>query len=158
MLQRGFCVRTVRLVMEIELACPQCRRAVVCRVPGVDDFEKACEWCGAPAARPSPAMRERNEIDRCARVGCGCAEFFVQRDFSQKVGILVFVIGAALAPWTYYLSLVAAALLDWGLFHLVGDVTICYKCAAHYRGAAPNPAHKAFDLVLYDDYKFGRKS
>jgi hypothetical protein len=143
--------------MEIELACPQCRAAVTCRVPGVDDFQKNCPACGAEAARPSSAMAERNEIDRCATVDCGCADFFVQRDFSQKVGILVFVIGAVLAPWTWYLSLVAAAILDWLLYHFVGDVTICYKCAAHYRGARPNPDHKVFDLVLYDDYKFGRK-
>src|SRR5437016_10439935 len=105
--------------MEIELACPKCRARVVCRVPGTDDFQKNCAACGADAARPTSAMRERNEIDRCATIGCGCADFYVQRDFSQKVGILVFVIGAALAPWTWYLSLVAAAALDWVLYYFV---------------------------------------
>lgn len=87
----------------------------------------------------------------------------MQRDFNQKLGIAIFVaavlIGFLLHPFPLmlYVSLGAAALLDLLFYFLLGDVTICYKCAAHYREAERSPSHAPFDLVIYDEYKFGRR-
>jgi hypothetical protein len=50
--------------------------------------------------------------------------------------------------------LFAAALLDAGLYALVPEITICYRCHAHYRGFARNPRHAAFDLHLAEQYEF----
>jgi hypothetical protein len=44
----------------------------------------------------------------------------VQRDFNQKVGLGVVIVGAALAPFTpFYASLFVAAAIDAGLYALL---------------------------------------
>ena len=122
-----------------------------------------CPACNKPALDLSSPDLAANRLEQCAVVGCGCREFFVQRDFNQKLGIAIFVaavlIGLVLHPFPLmlYVSLGVAALLDLLFYFLIGDVTICYKCAAHYREAERLPSHTPFDLVTYDEYKFGRR-
>jgi len=63
------------------------------------------------------------------------------------------IVGAALAPFTpFYASLFVAAAIDAGLYALLPDVTVCYRCHAHMRGFVRNPAHHAFDLHLAEQY------
>ena len=33
---------------------------------------------------------------------------------------------------------------------LLPERTVCYRCSAEYRGAAPNPDHRPFDLHVDD--------
>ena len=84
---------------------------------------------------------------------CGGTQLYVQRDFNQKAGLAVVIVGAALAPFTpYYASLFAAALIDAALYAVLPEITICYRCQAHFRGFARNPAHQAFDLHIAEQY------
>jgi hypothetical protein len=63
------------------------------------------------------------------------------------------LIGAALARFSpFYSSLFVAAAIDAGLYALLPDVTVCYRCQAHLRGFARNPAHHAFDLHLAEQF------
>jgi hypothetical protein len=102
-------------------------------------------------------MTTERLVDRCA--ACGGAQLYVQRDFNQKAGLGVVVVGAMLAPFTpYYSSLFVAALIDAGLYALLPEVTICYRCQAHYRGFERNPRHQPFDLHLAEQYEAGRSS
>ena len=56
-------------------------------------------------------------------------------------------LGAVLAPFTpYYSSLMVAALIDALLYALLPEITVCYRCHAHFRGFTRNPRHQAFDL------------
>jgi hypothetical protein len=89
-------------------------------------------------------------VDRCP--ACEGRELYVQRDFNQKAGLLVVGVGAIFAPFTHYLSLVAAASFDALLYLALSEVTVCYRCAAHFRGFAKNPAHKPYDLHLAEQY------
>jgi hypothetical protein len=59
-----------------------------------------------------------------------------------------------LADWVYtsFLVLAAAAALDWTLYRVWSDVTICYRCHAQYRGVSLNPANKECDLGLVEKY------
>ena len=45
------------------------------------------------------------------------------------------------------------AVFDGLLYLLVGDVTVCYRCGAHYRGFPPHPAHQPFDLGVGERYR-----
>jgi hypothetical protein len=84
---------------------------------------------------------------------CGNRLLYVQRDFNQKVGLAVVVVGAALAPFTpFYSSLFVAAAVDAGLYALLPEVTVCYRCQAHLRGFKRNPRHQPFDLHLAEQY------
>ena len=132
----------------------------------------ACRQCGRPVERPFPAAeppapcagcRATPELDAAAVVEgaiascpvCRCPMLYRQRDFNQKVGLAVVVVAAVLAPFTWYVSLGVAALIDALLYKLSGEVVVCYrtKCRAHVRGLAPGPKVVPFDLSIHDYYR-----
>jgi hypothetical protein len=133
---------------EIALACPSCGHEAVAGLEG----RGACRSCSASVTVDVPeTLRASHVLEACP--ACGNGLLYVQRDFNQKVGLGVVVVGAALAPFTpFYASLFAAAAIDAGLYALLPDVTVCYRCQAHMRGFARNPAHHAFDLHLAEQY------
>ena len=90
-------------------------------------------------------------MERCP--ACDSVLLYVQRDFNQKVGLGIVVVGAILAPFTpFYSSLIVAALVDAGLYALLPEITVCYRCQAHFRGFVRNPRHQAFDLHIAEQY------
>ena len=97
-------------------------------------------------------MRASRVLEAC--LACGNGLLYVQRDFNQKVGLGVVIVGAALAPFTpFYSSLFVAAAVDAGLYALLPDVTVCYRCQAHFRHFRRNPNHLPFDLHLAEQYE-----
>jgi hypothetical protein len=36
---------------------------------------------------------------------------------------------------------------------LVGDVVVCYRCEAHYRGFTATDAHKPFEISIGERYR-----
>lgn len=98
----------------------------------------------------SAAITQEHLVDRCP--ACDGAQLYVQRDFNQKAGLAVVIVGAVLAPFTHYLSLVAAALIDAALYSLLAEIAVCYRCEAHFRGFRRNPAHEPFDLHIAEQY------
>jgi hypothetical protein len=133
---------------EIAFACPRCGREATAGLDG----QGRCAGCGAePRLTLSDAWRVRRVVERCPV--CGSVQLYVQRDFSQKAGLAVVIVGALLAPFTpFYSSLIVAALVDAGLYALLPEITVCYRCQAHFRGFARNPRHRAFDLHLAEQY------
>jgi hypothetical protein len=90
-------------------------------------------------------------VDRCP--ACGGEQLYVQRDFNQKAGLAIVGLGAALAPFTpFYSSLFVAALVDAILYMVLPEISVCYRCQAHFRGFARNPTHGAFDLHVAEQY------
>ena len=133
---------------EIAFACPRCGREAVAGLDGSGH----CPSCGADTALELPAsVREDRVLERCP--ACGARQLYVQRDFNQKAGIAIVAVGAVLAPFTpYYSSLIAAALVDAALYAVLPEITVCYRCHAHFRGFARNPRHAAFDLHIAEQY------
>ena len=111
-----------------------------------------CRSCAAEARLDVPVqMMGSRVVERCP--ACGSQLLYVQRDFNQRVGLGIVVVGAVLAPFTpFYSSLIVAALVDAGLYALLPEITVCYRCHAHFRGFARNPRHQAFDLHLAEQY------
>ena len=89
---------------------------------------------------------------------CGHPELFTRRDLPQKVGIGVVAVAAILAPFTHYLSLVAAALIDCALFFLMPSVATCYVCLSEHRMYGPAPTHPRYDPEIADRVRFGDKA
>ena len=133
---------------EIAFRCAACGGEATCGLDG----RGRCR-CGAePAVAVSPSLRDEHVVDRCP--ACDGAQLYVQRDFNQRVGLAIVVVGALLAPFTpYYSSLYVAALIDTGLYLLLPEITICYRCHAHFRGFRRNPQHQGFDLHLAEQYE-----
>jgi predicted RNA-binding Zn-ribbon protein involved in translation (DUF1610 family) len=133
---------------EIAFACPACGEEAVADRDG----SGRCPACGAtPALVPSASVREGGAVDRCP--ACGSEQLYVQRDFNQKAGLAIVIVGAALSPFTpFYSSLIVATLLDSALYLVRPEITICYRCHAHFRGFARNPRHQPFDLHIAEQY------
>ena len=125
-----------RLARDTEtLTCPNC-----------DEF-RALDLSGWPAAAP-------NTIETCPV--CGCRHLYRQRDVNRAWGCVLVAIGAILVPWTYGLSLVVLAIVDWVLFHRLSEAVVCYRCDTVYRDAKPGHLQNEFDLLKHDVLKFGK--
>jgi hypothetical protein len=137
---------------EIAFACPRCRAETTAGLDG----RGLCRACGTETTLElSPSLHERRIVDRCP--ACAGEQIYVQRDFNQKAGLAIVVVGAVLAPFTpYYASLFAAAALDAALYLLLPEIAVCYRCQAHFRGFLRNPRHQPFDLHLAEQYEVKR--
>jgi hypothetical protein len=133
---------------EIAFACPGCGREATCGIDG----RGTCAACARETTLDVAGIAgEPPRVERCP--ACGGRQLYVQRDFNQKVGLGIVVVGAALVPFTpFYSSLFAAAIVDAILYALVPEITVCYRCHAHFRRFARNPAHQPFDLHLAEQY------
>lgn len=134
---------------EIAFACPACGHEAVAGLDG----RGRCTGCDAePSLDPTPSVRVDRVVDVCP--ACQGRQFYVQRDFNQRAGLAIVVVGAVLAPFTpYYSSLVVAALVDAALYAMLPEIAVCYRCKAHFRGFRRNPGHQAFDLHLAEQYE-----
>lgn len=137
---------------EIAFSCAACGREAVAGLDG----QGRCTRCGARRLLAlSASLREERTVDVCP--ACDGAQLYVQRDFNQKAGLAIVVLGGALAPFTpYYASLFVAAAADAVLYALLPEITVCYRCQAHFRGFRRNPGHAPFDLHLAEQYEIRR--
>jgi DNA-directed RNA polymerase subunit RPC12/RpoP len=130
--------------MSLAFVCDRCDRPVVHPVDRATDAAE-CPACGMRhALRVGADAVAVRRVDRCLR--CGLDHLYLQKDFNRKLGLGVFAVAALLSVPTWGLSLLAATLIDLGLYYFLGDVAICYRCLAQHRGFVKNPAHGAFDL------------
>jgi hypothetical protein len=134
---------------EIAFPCPSCGSEACCGLDG----RGRCTACSAETTLTlSASLRDDRMVDRCP--ACAGEQLYVQRDFNQKAGLAIVIVGAALAPFTpYYASLFAAAALDAALYALLPEIAVCYRCRAHFRGFRRNPRHQAFDLHLAEQHE-----
>lgn len=152
--------------MEIVSFCERC-----CAGTRLDSkagpTEAVCRKCGARRdVRLTPAIVERNVVDRCAL--CGCGHLYIEKDFNGYVGfaIVATAVVASAVLWArdVFLSvgvLGAAALIDLVFWLLSRERAVCYKCVAQYRGAERNPEHERYELGtagrFVDDYDEERR-
>jgi hypothetical protein len=93
-------------------------------------------------------------------VACGHDTLYIQKDFNRAAGIAIVVVGSGTAlfffarsePLYAMAALMVAAAVDYVLYKVVADVTVCYACHAIYRGFEKNPDHEAFDLKDLEKY------
>jgi ribosomal protein L34E len=135
---------------EIAFSCPGCGREATAGPDGAGRCgacarETVLDVAGAVIEGDPPT------VARCA--ACGNGLLYVQRDFNQKVGLAIVIAGGLLAPFTpFYSSLFVAGAVDACLYLMLPEITVCYRCHAHYRGFARNRQHQAFDLHLAEQY------
>jgi hypothetical protein len=143
------------LPVNIRLSCP------ACEYPGRLDAPPAREWqcprCDhllrLPEAAPDPALP--------ACLVCGNGELYRKKDFPHGLGMAILLLACLASTVTYWLYdkwltwaiLIGSAAFDGLLYLWVGDVVVCYRCHAHYRGAGPNPAHAPFELTVHERYR-----
>ena len=99
-------------------------------------------------------------LTTCPR--CGCREFFIRKDFPQKLGLAIVVVAGvaflvlASSRQHFYLGalvLLAAAALDFALYAFVPKITVCYRCRTEFRDVPLNPEHGGYELAIGEKYR-----
>jgi len=105
-----------------------------------------------------PALENEHFVRNC--VGCGHDTLYVQKDFNRTLGVAIVVAGSLASLYFFsksrpvygMLALFVSAGIDFLIYSLVGEVTVCYACHAIYRGFQRNPSHGPFDLKDLEKY------
>lgn len=135
----------------ITFGCPQCQALQTLTLDDATEAEVSfgCPQCQHPL---SLTRLKQEHIHGCP--ACGCKDLHQHKDFNKKLGIALFVVGAVFAPWTYYISLVVALIIDALLFPFFPWMAVCYKCHAEMRGWPKNPELDRFNHEIAAHYEY----
>jgi len=145
--------------MTIHITCPQCGSGINV-LPGLHADKADCSICQHVVALKFTPAHTEGKLEDC--VVCERKDFYQQKDFNRKVGVMLFVIAAILSIWTYGVSLIVLYLVDVFLFRRLSPIAICYKCQTIYRqvtniAAIPDFDHEMNDRIVYSDHDFKGK-
>jgi hypothetical protein len=109
----------------------------------------------APAETGAPAQ--------C--VLCGNHELYKKKDFPHWLGLTILTVacvGSVIPYWLYHqwwtwIILIGSAAFDGLLYLWVGDVAVCYRCNAHYRGYPAGAPYEPFELGIAERYRQERQ-
>lgn len=146
-------------MMTVEITCPECGSGINV-YPSVEAASANCDVCSHTIS--TKFNQDHVEGRLCDCPVCERKDFFQQKDFSRKIGVLLFVIAACFVPWTYGISLIILWLVDLFLFRRIPNVAICYKCQTNFRGLSnlkeiPQFNHEMNDRIIYSDHDFEGK-
>ncbi len=143
--------------MWIVFECPSCHGHNVAEVAS----ETADLRCSSCSWQRSVAEEDRSgkEPSRC--VVCGCEDLWRQKDFPQRLGVLMVGTGALLSTIFWWFMeptwaigvLLAFALIDGVLYTFMRDVLVCYRCQARHRHASLDGRHERFNLETHERYR-----
>jgi DNA-directed RNA polymerase subunit RPC12/RpoP len=143
--------------MNVTYNCPGCGRTVRESLsPGIETLR--CPECSHEIAVPGDAMAN-GQINRC--VICPSRELFARKDFPQRLGVALVVIGfiGSSIAWSRYhvfwtfAILFGTALVDLLLYIVMGESLTCYRCGAQYRGFEEIERHGGFDLETHERHR-----
>lgn len=149
---RCACGRWLRPVFAPDVAREPATAGLAARLPR----EARCDACGAAAPLDFAAhVGDGGALDGCP--ACGYHTLCIQKDVNARLGVIAVVVifGALLVlrvplPWMFAV-LLPLALLDWWLLkRIVRRFLICYRCKAQFRGFAPGPRCRPFDLATWE--------
>ena len=145
--------------MNVKVRCPACggtQQVGAAQAPS----KIACRRCGRtiPLAL-TVSVREDREVDACPV--CEGRDLYVRKDLNRSLGLTaVVIVGLVSAGFLWsgrdlaaYVVLGAFALVDFVIYQLLKDVTVCYRCQSEFRGsyrrtAPPFDLHTAERLEL----------
>ena len=143
--------------MNVTYTCQHCERATQTDVP-LGATELSCRHCNAPT---SIGVEDVTNGKLSACLLCGCRELFARKDFSQRLGVSIVVLGFLLSTiaWDFhfrflsYAILFATALIDVVMYFTVGNLFQCYRCHAEYRRLAGLGDYAPFDLATHERFR-----
>lgn len=129
--------------MQIRFHCPNCDLPMILsRWESLDHL--SCPNCEKliPTYVDEKAKRDL-EIDHC--LVCDCKQLFTQKSFNRNLGLAIVVAGVIASFWTYGISLLVVAAIDFLLYRLLPPMMVCYQCDAEFRGFKKNPKFKLYN-------------
>lgn len=151
-------------MMEITLTCKECGSAVSFH-PDKEVKEVECQICHTNAQVHMSEEHEQGVLKVCPC--CERKDFYKQKDFNRKIGVMLFVIAALLtlymattqyAPYSVA-PFIVLYLFDFVLFKRLPPVVICYKCQTIFRKVSNineiyDFNHEMNDRIVYSDHDF----
>ncbi len=140
--------------MKVTFACPECE------TPSRVDLPNHCQWqCPSCDHLLQWQTQDTNALPACAV--CGNTQLYKKKDFPHWLGLTILAVaclGSVIPYWLYHqwltwTILIGTAIFDGLLYLWVGDVVVCYRCNAHYRGFQPEDQHKPFELGIAERYR-----
>ena len=146
-------------MMEVQITCASCGSSIDVH-PDHAATKVQCDVCKAVQDVKFTHEHEEGILKECPV--CSRQDFYKQKDFNRKIGVLLFVIAAILSIWTYGLSLLVLYLADLFLFRKLAMVAICYKCRTNFRklknmSEIRDFDHEMHDRIVYSDHDFKGK-
>jgi DNA-directed RNA polymerase subunit RPC12/RpoP len=143
--------------MQLSFLCSRCEKPVRVEVRQGDSSVE-CPNCHLETTQPADAW-DVGRLTRC--LVCPSTDLFLRKDFPQRLGVTIVVLGFALSclTWFFYWTtltfvvLFVTALADFLLYLVVGDSLVCYRCGATYRQLPPDSHHEAFDLETHERHR-----
>ena len=143
--------------MNVTYNCPACQRTTRAHL-AADSASISCTHCQQPINVPNGAITGQR-INRC--LVCPSTELFARKDFPQRLGVALVVIGfvgSSIAWFNYqvlltFTILFVTALIDLVLYIVMGESLTCYRCHAQYRGFEDIERHGGFDLETHERYR-----
>jgi len=141
--------------VNIQFACPVCERPARLTCPGPSSWQ--CPGCDhLLSVQPEVAD---GRVEACAI--CGNHELYKKKDFPHWLGLTILTVACAASVLTYgwyykwltWAILIGSALIDGVMYLLVGDVVVCYRCQAHYRGLPAGAAFRPYELGIAERYR-----
>ena len=144
-------------MMEITLTCTNCESAINI-TPSHTAKEAQCQICENLEKVHFTKSHEESKLTQCP--SCLRKDFYAQKDFNRKIGVILFVIAAIASIWTYGLSFVVLYFFDLFLFRKLKKIAICYKCQTVFRNVLNIDDinefnHEMNDRIVYSDHDFG---
>lgn len=143
--------------MHLQFVCPSCQAGNQTEVNASTASLECgdCHWSRAVAADEVAESRPT----KC--LVCGCQDLWKQKDFPQRLGVMMVATGAILSTiaWAQYRPALALgvllgfALVDLLLYVFMNDVLVCYRCQARLRKTSPDFEYPRFDLETAERYR-----
>jgi len=142
--------------MEVTLTCEECGSGVHVS-PKVETNTVECTVCHKTHSVTFDHKHESGELEVCPC--CSRKDFYKQKDFNRKIGVILFVIAAITSIWTYGISFIVLYVFDFILHRFLPEIAICYKCNTIFRNVANIDSlhgfnHEMNDRIVYADHDF----
>lgn len=143
--------------MQITVACTQCGETS--SFPTAREAVRVtCGQCGQELLLAGLDATD-GKLTRC--LACPSTDLFLRKDFSQRLGVTIVVIGfaASCVAWYFhkvlltYGILFATAGVDLLLYLIMGDLVECYRCHSQYRDVPKIEELAGFNLETHEKYR-----
>lgn len=141
--------------MKVRFTCPVCERPGKLELSGTPAWQ--CPSCDHRLQ--AEAKHAGDPLPTC--LICGNHELYKKKNFPHGLGLAILTLACLVSfvtyglyqKWLTWAILIGTAVFDGLLYLWVGDVVVCYRCEAHYRGLTPAPEHKPFELGIAERYR-----
>ena len=155
-------------MMTVHFTCKKCTSGIHV-YPALEANKIQCEVC----QHEENVHFDQNHVDGILKdcPECGRHDFYAQKDFNRKLGVIFFVMAALIStvmlwkgmgPEWYLSTFIVLYAVDFFLFRRLNQIAICYKCQAIFRDVKNISDihgfdHEMNDRIIYSDHDFQGK-